>query len=196
MPNSNYDNTPTSRLEEDMRAIIDGTPFPERPAKSKMEELLEELNDLIKAGGGGGGTSTIAWKPTVAADGTISWVRTASETKPEDQNIKGPDGDPGLGIKLVSINQNGHLIITFDDDTTQDAGAIPGGGGTVDSVNGKTGAVTLDAECESIINDKTFEYGMIKLMDENLDCVEGKMELINRRQPEPEPVEPEEPVEE
>ena len=45
--------------------------------------------------------------------------------------------------------------------------------------------------CESIINDKTFEYGMIKLMDENLDCVEGKMELINRRQ-----VEPVEPVEE
>ena len=48
-----------------------------------------------------------------------------------------------------------------------------------------------------IINDKTFEYGMIKLMDENLDCVEGKMELINRRQPEPEPTpEPVEPTEE
>lgn len=45
--------------------------------------------------------------------------------------------------------------------------------------------------CESIINDKTFEYGMIKLMDENLDTVEGKMELINRRvEPTPEPVEP------
>lgn len=44
--------------------------------------------------------------------------------------------------------------------------------------------------CEVIMNDKSFEYGMIKLMDENLDCVEGKMELINRRQPEPvEPVE-------
>lgn len=41
--------------------------------------------------------------------------------------------------------------------------------------------------CEVIMNDKSFEYGMIKLMDENLDCVEGKMELINRRQPEPEP---------
>ena len=43
--------------------------------------------------------------------------------------------------------------------------------------------------CEIIMNDKSFEYGMIKLMDENLDTVEGKMELINRRQPEP--VEPE-----
>ena len=45
--------------------------------------------------------------------------------------------------------------------------------------------------CELLIDDQSFTYGMIKLMDENLDCVEGKMELINRRQPEPE-----EPVEE
>lgn len=48
--------------------------------------------------------------------------------------------------------------------------------------------------CNLLFNDDTFEYGMIKLMDKNLDCVENKMELINRRQPEP--VEPEEPVEE
>lgn len=47
--------------------------------------------------------------------------------------------------------------------------------------------------CELLIDDKSFTYGMIKLMDENLDTVEGKMELINRRQPEP--VEPEEPEE-
>ena len=43
--------------------------------------------------------------------------------------------------------------------------------------------------CELLIDDKSFTYGMIKLMDENLDCVEGKMELINRRQPEPTPEE-------
>lgn len=45
--------------------------------------------------------------------------------------------------------------------------------------------------CELLFNDNTFEYGVIKVLDENLDCVEGKMELINRRQ-----VEPVEPVEE
>ena len=44
--------------------------------------------------------------------------------------------------------------------------------------------------CNLLFNDNTFEYGVIKVLDENLDCVEGKMELINRRQPEP--VEPEE----
>lgn len=138
---------PQSRTEEILYATINGEEYTGLP-ESRIEELLLELKEVIEeGGGGGGGTSTIAWKPTVAADGTISWVRTASETKPEDQNIKGPkgdtgetgsqgpkgdDGDPGLGIKLVSINQQGHLIITYDDDTTQDAGAIPGGGGAVD----------------------------------------------------------------
>lgn len=55
MSDSRYDDTPTSYFEEDMRAIIDGTQFPSRPPKSKMEELLKELNDTIKEGGGGGG---------------------------------------------------------------------------------------------------------------------------------------------
>ncbi len=46
--------------------------------------------------------------------------------------------------------------------------------------------------CELLFNDDSFTYGVIKVLDENLDTVEGKMELINRRQPEPvEPVEPE-----
>ncbi len=44
--------------------------------------------------------------------------------------------------------------------------------------------------CELLFNDDSFTYGVIKVLDENLDCVENKMELINRRQPEPvEPVE-------
>lgn len=170
---------PQSRTEEILYATINGEEYTGLP-ESRIEELLLELKEVIEeGGGGGGGTSTIAWKPTVAADGTISWVRTASETKPEDQNIKGPkgdtgetgakgdtgetgsqgpkgdDGDPGLGIKLVTINQQGHLIITFDDDTTQDAGAIPGGGGAVDSVNGKTGTVVLDAEDVGALPDDT-----------------------------------------
>ena len=179
-----FDNTPTSRFEEIMRAIIDGTEYSKEP-RSVMEALLIELKETIEAGGGGGGTSTIAWKPSVASDGTISWTRTASETKPDDQNIKGPkgdtgsqgpkgdtgetgatgpqgpkgdtgetgatgaqgpkgdtgetgaqgpkgdDGDPGLGIKQVSINLENHLIVTYDDDTTEDAGAIPVGSSTL-----------------------------------------------------------------
>lgn len=52
---SDYDSTPTSRFEEVMRAIIDGTEYTKEP-RSVMEALLIELNDLIKGGGGGGVT--------------------------------------------------------------------------------------------------------------------------------------------
>ena len=44
--------------------------------------------------------------------------------------VNGQDGEDGLGIKSVDINASNHLIITYDDDTTKDAGEIQGGGGT------------------------------------------------------------------
>ena len=60
---------------------------------------------------------------------------------------QGPAGADGLGIASVDIDANNHLIITYDDGTTHDAGEIPGGGGTgeVTSVNGKKGVVKLYA---------------------------------------------------
>lgn len=66
------------------------------------------------------------------------------ETGP--QGPKGDEGDPGKGIKSMAINAQNHLIITYDDDTTQDAGLVPSGGGDVQSVNGQSGVVVLDAE--------------------------------------------------
>lgn len=41
----------------------------------------------------------------------------------------GQDGADGLGIKSVTVNSSNHLIVTYDDDTTEDAGEISGGGG-------------------------------------------------------------------
>ena len=35
------------------------------------------------------------WKPTVSADGMISWTKTTEENAPTPQNIKGPQGSPG-----------------------------------------------------------------------------------------------------
>ena len=62
------------------------------------------------------------------------------------QGPQGPAGANGLGIKSVDIDANNHLIITYDDNTTHDAGEIPGGGtGEVISVNGKKGVVKLYA---------------------------------------------------
>ena len=45
------------------------------------------------------------------------------------QGPQGEQGETGLGIKSLNIDSNRHLIVTYDDDTTQDAGLIPGGGG-------------------------------------------------------------------
>ena len=49
----------------------------------------------LSAGGGGGGTSDIAWKPAVSAEGVITWTRSSSTTAPPAQNIKGPQGEKG-----------------------------------------------------------------------------------------------------
>lgn len=44
--------------------------------------------------------------------------------------------------------------------------------------------------CELLISDNSFTKGMVKLVDENLDCVENKMEYIEHElvvEPTPEP---------
>lgn len=56
--------------------------------------------------------------------------------------MNGTDGQDGLGIKSVAVNGSNHLIVTYDDDTTSDAGAITVIG-KVDSVNGCDGDVVL-----------------------------------------------------
>lgn len=71
------------------------------------------------------------------------------------QGPKGDEGDPGKGIKSMVINAQNHLIITYDDDTTQDAGLVPSGGGDVQSVNGHSGVVVLDAEDVGALPDDT-----------------------------------------
>ena len=75
------------------------------------------------------------------------------ETGP--QGPKGDEGDPGKGIKSMAINAQNHLIITYDDDTTQDAGLVPSSGGDVQSVNGQSGVVVLDAEDVGALPDDT-----------------------------------------
>ena len=66
----------------------------------------------------------------------------------------GQDGADGKGIKSVAVNAESHLIITYTDDTTSDAGAIEVHA-AVDSVNGKTGEVTLDASDVGALPDDT-----------------------------------------
>ena len=67
----------------------------------------------------------------------------------------GQKGDTGKGIKDVSIVDN-HLIITYDDDTTEDAGEISGGGGGDTSL---TRAVTSNLNVGAIPSGTTLPKG-------------------------------------
>ncbi|MBR2589863.1 MAG: hypothetical protein IKE65_02965 [Clostridia bacterium] len=56
----------------------------------------------------------------------------------EDINRK-ISGGGGIGIKSVEINDNGELVFTFTDDTTQNVGKVKG----EDGKDGKDGAFTV-----------------------------------------------------
>lgn len=68
--------------------------------------------------------------------------------------LNGVDGEDGKGIQSVTVNAQDHLIITYTDGTTVDAGQIEIHS-AVDSVNGQTGAVVLDAEDVGALPDNT-----------------------------------------
>lgn len=80
---------------------------------------------------------------------TFQWTLDNGTVQTDTMNVMdgadGQDGEDGKGIQSVSVNENNHLIITYSDGTTTDAGQIEIHS-AVDSVNGKTGDVTLDAE--------------------------------------------------
>ena len=71
----------------------------------------------------GGNTVTFEWKNSEGAtqEGTLDVM-------------DGVNGNDGLGIKSVTINASNHLIITYDDDTTEDAGEVQ----TVQGEDGKS----------------------------------------------------------
>ena len=57
---------------------------------------------------------------------TFQWTLDNGTVETDTMDVM--DGEDGLGIKSVDINSSNHLIVTYDDDTTHDAGLIEGGG--------------------------------------------------------------------
>lgn len=86
---------------------------------------------------------------------TFLWVDNNGDSHTTAMDVmNGIDGQDGKGIQSVSVNENNHLIITYSDGTTDDAGQIEIHS-AVDSVNGQTGNVTLDAEDVGALPDDT-----------------------------------------
>lgn len=89
---------------------------------------------------------------------TFLWIDNNGDEHTSTMNVMngvdGEDGEDGKGIQSVSVNAENHLIITYTDGTTADAGQIEIHS-AVDSVNGQTGAVVLDAEDVGALPDDT-----------------------------------------
>lgn len=74
---------------------------------------------------------------------TFEWIGASGATEHTSIYVMdGQDGRDGLGIASVHVDVNGHLIITYTDGTSSDAGKIEVFS-AVDSVNGQTGDVVL-----------------------------------------------------
>ncbi len=97
-------------------------------------------------------TETNEWE--VSLDNGDAWRSTgvvATGAKGE-KGDKGDKGDTGLGIKEITIDHDGNLIITFTDDTTENLGKVIGKDGAdgsdgadgLDGVDGKDGVDGLD----------------------------------------------------
>ena len=82
----------------------------------------------------GGNRVTFLWEDNEGVEHT--------DTMDVMNGTDGADGQDGLGIKSVAVNAQNHLIVTYDDNTTEDAGEITVVG-KVDSVNGCDGDVVL-----------------------------------------------------
>ena len=59
-------------------------------SKKYTDKAIKELDVEVSSG-----ESVVAWKPTVDANGNISWERSISTAKPTAQNIMGPQGPAG-----------------------------------------------------------------------------------------------------
>ena len=73
-------------------------------SKSAQAEKTEEMTQPVGVDadgklwalpGGGGGSSDMAWLPSVDAGGNLSWTKSDTDTPPEPRNITGPQGQKG-----------------------------------------------------------------------------------------------------
>lgn len=82
----------------------------------------------------GGNRITFLWEDNDGVEHT--------DTMDVMNGTDGADGQDGLGIKSVVVTPQNHVIVTYDDNTTEDAGEITIIG-KVNSVNGCDGDVVL-----------------------------------------------------
>jgi lysophospholipase L1-like esterase len=103
-------------------------------------------------GSDGRGIASIA--KTATSENVDTYTITYTDSTTQTYTVtNGQDGEDGLGIKSVDINASNHLIITYDDDTTKDAGYVGGGSGSA-SWGGITGTLANQTDLQDALDDK------------------------------------------
>ena len=97
---------------------------------------------VVGLGGLKGSPCTIEFTEAIPGGTRVTFGWTGTDGTHESTHIDVMDGKDGKGIRTVTVDNRSHLIITYDDGTTYDAGKIEVQA-AVDSVNGKTGEVIL-----------------------------------------------------
>lgn len=114
--------------------------------KNKLENILG--TDQVK----------MAWYPTVANNGTISWGLSAYSTPtPTPMNIKGPqgepgnngvDGEPGTSVTITNIEEEGrtHVVIFSDGKSITITDGVDGAGVAIKGTVATKANLPADAE--------------------------------------------------
>ena len=114
-----------------------------------------QIDSIVYDTDAGTVTITFSWEGESGQIQTDTAVlRNGEEGEPGEQGI------PGLGIKstkIKTIDGKKHLIVTYDDDSTEDAGILPegGGGGSSELEDDLTTSVTVGG----IPSGKTYDAG-------------------------------------
>lgn len=89
----------------------------------------KKYTDIVVAGGGAiKGKNCVISDISAITGGnrvTFQWTLDNGTVQTGTMDVMdGETGETGLGVKSVAINASNHLIVTYDDDTTEDAGEI------------------------------------------------------------------------
>ena len=91
-------------------------------AKAFTEKTVDGLGALK----GANAVITSITKENGISTVTFEWTGTSGTKETDSIQVKdGEKGDTGLSVKSLSIDENEHLIITYSDNSTEDAGAMP-----------------------------------------------------------------------
>lgn len=99
---------------------------------------------------------------------TFLWTADNGDERRDTLTVmNGEKGDKGLGIKETYINDEYHLIIVYDDDSEQDAGELPSGGGGTNNYNHLTNKPMIEGH--TLQGNMTLEdIGDVAITNENI----------------------------